>query len=551
MNIAPTSAPSAFVEVGSSRDAEQREDPAPSPAADGRGAPRQQRGRSAGARPRRVRLLASSTFIDYTDRFPVTWRNLPARSRPAWPYLAPLSVGELDCRLPPHARHLLVPARCLGHRAGEQAARGRAPEACAGRPAAGPAHRRLRLRRRPAARHHARQPGLHARALAHASRRRGDAAQRLPGQCRAWRRGLQHRPQLGARAEGARPDRRRRSAARARPRCWVTASSARCATPPTSSARSTSSTSACAIRCAPPARQLRQQPTEKIAARDVVDGLALLDAWRTGPKADVLAIVGNGDRPIIAGVLDDSDADLGRGQRRDGGRERLPAGAEQPRALGRRRRDARRACEPDCSPQVTQTPRSGVSYAQRAGRAVQRRLRLPRLEAAAAETRAAPSSRGSTPGCARMLGDPTRFAFKALKMRDDALDGDVLAHAGRAAARPAVAGAGRRRAAGRTAARRATPLRRWLVAAFERAVPAEPGLTLDILIDERHRRRRAAGAGRVRSRGGNGARPHRRRATAHPEGRGGAEGRDRGTSPNPGEQPGVDLADTRLTQSPR
>ena len=223
-----------------------------------------------------------------------------------------------------------------------------------------------------------------------------------------------------------------------------------------------------------------EQPAEKIAARDVVDGLALLDAWRTGPKSAVLAIVsGAADQAAVSAVLDDL------AQTWDAVSDVMVAESVYQLAQNNLERSAAAAAMLDAhaspiSPQVTQTARAGVSYAQRLvvlcdgvhGFAAWK-------EAAASDPRSRIEPRLDA-WLAQQLGDPARFAFKALKLRNGALDGEVVLTPAdlQRGALSLVLGVA---ALGDDGGPMTTPLRRWLVQAFERVVPAGAGLQLDIL----------------------------------------------------------------------
>jgi hypothetical protein len=193
----------------------------------------------------------------------------------------------------------------------------------------------------------------------------------------------------------------------------------------------------------------------------------------------VLAIVGNADKPIIAGVLNDLT------QTWDAVSDVMVAESVYQLAQTNLERSAAAAAMLDAhaspiSPQVTQTARSGVSYAQRLVLLCSGDYGFEAWKSAAAEDPHSQIEPRLDAWLARQLGDPTRFAFKAMKMRDGALDGDVLltpAELQRGALSLVLGVAAQADDGGPMT----TPLRRWLVEAFERAVPAEPGLTLDIL----------------------------------------------------------------------
>lgn len=234
------------------------------------------------------------------------------------------------------------------------------------------------------------------------------------------------------------------------------------------------------------------QPQERIAARDVVDGLALLEAWQQGPQATVLAVAAAADRPAVRRVLDEL-ADTW-----DAVSDLMVAESVYQLAQNNLERSAAAAAVLDAhaspvSPQVTQTARSGVSYAQRLVLLCSGRHRWPAWQAAAAADPCSQAEPRLDAWLAGQLGDPARFQFKALRRRVGAGDGpgdgvaDAGALDGEVVLGPADLGRGAlslvlgvASAEGPEGAM-ATPLRRWLVQAFARAVPAEPGLRLDIL----------------------------------------------------------------------
>lgn len=227
------------------------------------------------------------------------------------------------------------------------------------------------------------------------------------------------------------------------------------------------------------------QPQERIAARDVVDGLALVDAWRRADAA-VLAPVAPAHRAAVSAVLDAllqtwdavSDVMVSESvyQLAQNNLERSAAAAAMLDAQG-----------PAVSPQVTQTARAGVSYAQRLVVLCSGSEGLEAWQTAAADDPHSRIEPRLDAWLGQQLGDPARFAFKALKRRDGALDGEVVLTPADLGRGPlslvlgvAVSGAPAM-GTGDGESAVVTPLRRWLVEAFERAVPAEPGLALDIL----------------------------------------------------------------------
>lgn len=215
------------------------------------------------------------------------------------------------------------------------------------------------------------------------------------------------------------------------------------------------------------------EPAEHIAARDVVDGLALLDAWRHQPST-VLAPVQPPHRDLVGGILNalaeiwDAVADLSLAesvyQVANNNLERAGAACAMVDALG-----------PPVLPQVARTPRAGASYAQRL------MLLCPDAPppAAWADVAARDPLAAAEPRLdawlARMLGEPQHFAFTARCWLGDALDGELVLRPtdlGRSAL--ALVRAAAPDSSG------LSPLRRWLVDAFSARLTPTPGLRLDI-----------------------------------------------------------------------
>jgi hypothetical protein len=229
----------------------------------------------------------------------------------------------------------------------------------------------------------------------------------------------------------------------------------------------------------PDSQDLGPEPAQSISARDVVDGLALLDAWRLGPATSVLALVDASDRPMVKAVLNEL------AQTWDAVSDVMVAESVYQLAQNNLERSAAAAAMLDAhaspiSPQVTQTARSGVSYAQRLVVMCQGGYAFEAWQAAAAQDPRSQIEPRLDAWLAQQLGEPARFAFKALKVRNDALDGEVVLNPAdlQRGALSLVLGVAAQADDGGPMT---TPLRRWLVEAFERAVPAEPGLRLDIL----------------------------------------------------------------------
>ncbi|MDP1901505.1 MAG: hypothetical protein Q8K96_13780 [Rubrivivax sp.] len=224
---------------------------------------------------------------------------------------------------------------------------------------------------------------------------------------------------------------------------------------------------------------LAEQPAEAIAARDVVDGLALLDAWRTGGEATVLGFVDNAHKPALRPVL----ADLA--ETWDAVSDVMVSESVYQLAQNNLERSAAAAAMLDAhaspiSPQVTQTPRGGVSYAQRL-MLLCASAPLPQAwaDAAVADPRSAIEPRLDA-WVARGLGAPSGFAFKALKMRHGALDGEIVLTPADLRRGPLSLVLGTALHPGDEGVR-AAPLRRWLVEAFVRAAGVDADLQLDIL----------------------------------------------------------------------
>jgi hypothetical protein len=171
------------------------------------------------------------------------------------------------------------------------------------------------------------------------------------------------------------------------------------------------------------------EPQEKIAARDVVDAVRLLDDWSVAASRPAILAgipVDAGDRNTVGQFLDDvaavydalSDVLMSEGvyQLMQGNMERASA------AMGVTDKQ-----NPPIEPRVTATPRAGVAYAQRLA-VVCESTDLPAewgaLDVADPRAAAEPALNGWVAG---MLGDPARFEFTAGVMRGDALDQQKLA----------------------------------------------------------------------------------------------------------------------------
>ena len=234
---------------------------------------------------------------------------------------------------------------------------------------------------------------------------------------------------------------------------------------------------------------LSEPLAESIAARDVVDGMALLDAWRTDRTA-VKNVALPPHRTLVQGLLDEL------AETWDAVSDVMVAESVYQLAQNNLDRSAAAAGMLDShtspiAPQVTQTARGGVSYAQRL-MLLCPTAALPAAWAAAAQAdpRSAIEPRLDA-WAAQMLGDPARFSFKALKMRNGALDGELLltpADLGRgplSLVLGSVLLAGKRPVDAADPAdpadMRGAPLRRWLADAFVQRVADDPQVQLHIL----------------------------------------------------------------------
>ena len=231
------------------------------------------------------------------------------------------------------------------------------------------------------------------------------------------------------------------------------------------------------------------EQAESIAARDVVDGVALLDAWRTD-RTTVKNVALPPHRTLVQGVLDDL------AETWDAVSDVMVAESVYQLAQNNLDRSAAAAGMLDShtspiTPQVTQTARGGVSYAQRL-MLLCPAAALPAAWAAAAQAdpRSAIEPRLDA-WAAQMLGDPARFSFKALKIRNGALDGELLLTPAELGRGPlslvlgSVLLAGKKpddvAEANNPADMHGAPLRRWLVDAFVQRVADDPQVQLHIL----------------------------------------------------------------------
>lgn len=169
----------------------------------------------------------------------------------------------------------------------------------------------------------------------------------------------------------------------------------------------------------PAGEQPSDEPAEAVAARDVVDGVALLAAWQAAPgsalpgvTASVMPTVGQVLQPVAD--LADAVADLlmaeGMYQIVQGNFER--AGA----AMGVVDKQAM-----PIAPEVARTPRGGVAYTQRFA------VLCP-LDAGSAwpSDRRARAEPALEAWLAHMLGAPTRWQIAARVYRGDAMDAQPL-----------------------------------------------------------------------------------------------------------------------------
>lgn len=477
VNIAPVSAPSAFHEVATSRALNS----VMIPAVTGGLTVEAHLVNTISAAPAPDHAVsgfaASSTFIDYSERFPVTWRNLGS-IKASLAYLAPLTVGELDTAfrltLDTFSYRLDAWATGLASKRLEEVRqrRAQAGQVLGLHIGAYGFVEDLRRDTAPDSLGYTHAPSLTQAAAAAMLRsgflanveRGGEAfnidlssarVQQARGLIEGVERGQSPAALLGYRFERALRETKDFVGAQ-----YILDFRLRY---PMRAAGAT----------------FDEQPKEKIAARDVVDGLALLDAWRKGPTADVLAIVGTADKAVVRKVLDELV------QTWDAVSDVMVAESVYQLAQNNLERSAAAAAMLDAhaspiAPQVTQTARSGVSYAQRLVVLCSDDYGFDAWKSAAAQDPHSQIEPRLDAWLGRQLGDPARFVFKALKWRNGALDDELLLGPADLQRGPLslVLGVAAQADDGGPMT---TPLRRWLVEAFERAVPAEDGLQLDIL----------------------------------------------------------------------
>ncbi len=473
VNVAPSTAPSTFVEVSHSRALASVKIPAVTGGLTVESHLSTQLAAGPVLNTAAAGHAASSTFLAFNDRFPITWRNLGS-IKASLSYLAPLTVGELDTafRLTLDTFSYRLDAWATGL-ASKRLETVRARRAQGLHIGAYGFVEDLRRDTAPDSLGYTHAPSL-TQAVAAAMLRSGFLAnverggeafnidlssarvQKARSLIEGVERGQSPAALLGYRFERGLRDSRDFAGAK-----YILD-----------------------FRLQYPMRPVgttvAEQPTEKIAARDVVDGLALLDAWRTGPKSAVLAIVtGASDKAIVTALLDELV------QTWDAVSDVMVAESVYQLAQNNLERSAAAAAMLDAhaspiSPQVTQTARAGVSYAQRLVVLCSGDHGFAAWKDAAANDPHSLVEPRLDAWLARQLGDPARFAFKALRLRNGALDGEVVLtpadlQRGALSLVLGVAAQGDRGGA------MTTPLRRWLVEAFERVVPAEAGVQLDIL----------------------------------------------------------------------
>jgi hypothetical protein len=174
-----------------------------------------------------------------------------------------------------------------------------------------------------------------------------------------------------------------------------------------------------------PGNDTATEPAERIAARDVVDGMALATRWRENAKAEVLTGIAVGHQAKVSALLDDlvntwdavSDVLTAEGvyQVVQGNLERAGAATA---ILDNQTRPV--------DPQVTRTPRMGVSYAQRVAVICASTQLPPEWSGAGpADPRAAAEPRLNA-WISAVLGDPKRFEFTARVVRGNTIEAKVL-----------------------------------------------------------------------------------------------------------------------------
>ena len=282
------------------------------------------------------------------------------------------------------------------------------------------------------------------------------------------------------------------------------------------------------------------EPAESIAARDVVDGMALVTRWRES-KPEVLAGIAAGDQAKLTALLNDlsdtwdavSDVLTAEGvyQVVQGNLER--AGA----ATGVLDNQTR-----PIDPQVTRTPRMGVSYAQRVAVVCESTQLPPQWSGIGATDPRAVAEPRLNVWIATMLGDPGRFEFTARVVRGDVVDANVLGtNPGKLGLSPLSLVLATRVLPGEQGAQHSM-LRERTARALAASVP-NPDANTTVLIDERHPQPGKLGLAEFEAVAVvvrhliEGARPLTRKDVVA------LRDEIEEKSPNQGEQPGADLAD--------
>ncbi|MFC3552159.1 hypothetical protein ACFOLC_14230 [Lysobacter cavernae] len=189
---------------------------------------------------------------------------------------------------------------------------------------------------------------------------------------------------------------------------------------------------------------LGDQPQESIAARDVVDGIKLLEAYAGGFAPVRVAVLAAVDqlqpvpdwKPAFVSAMTTAQATIDGllksvAETWDAVSDVLVAEGVYQVVQGNLERAGAALAVLDkqdrpVEPQVTRTPRIGVSYAQRVLVACQSTAMDERWQAAGADDPRAAAEPLLNAWLARMLGDPARFVFEARVARGDVIDATPL-----------------------------------------------------------------------------------------------------------------------------
>jgi hypothetical protein len=221
-----------------------------------------------------------------------------------------------------------------------------------------------------------------------------------------------------------------------------------------------------------------EEPAERVAARDVVDGLALLDGWAGSGKLGIRNLVDEEHRDALTQVLDalqetwDATSDVlvseSVYQLAQNNLERSAAAAAVLDAHG-----------PGITPQVTRTPRASVSYAQRLVGLCEGTGLPPAWQAAAATDPMSAAEPRVDAWLAAMLGEAARFQFSGQWLRGADVQTQQLSPTQLRRGPLALVLGSMPNPSGKEGTE-GTALRSWLVQAFEAQAPAGAGWSLQI-----------------------------------------------------------------------